>query len=206
VRLSVLEGGIHTNTERPRTAKNLVWKIANVLLCRAVLNNDWKERNQMRNRKQPLQKSEKAEMQQSETKLSFAVAAEIIPSSSICYTPGLVNTAQDLAARSLAVCLRNRVDWKARDRSLAFRCSWIWRTGSVRYVEQIGRQHQRTLEEPPRPKNYVTTPWWGLTRWVPAKPQAFSSKVIPGTEIQCTKYTKVSGINKLTKANKRILL
>lgn len=34
---------------------------------------------------------------------------------------------------------------------------------------------------------------------------SLSSKMIPGTEIYCTKRTKVSGINKLTNANKRIL-
>lgn len=47
----MLAGGTHANTARPRIAKNLAWKIANVLLCRTELNNDWEERSQMRNRK-----------------------------------------------------------------------------------------------------------------------------------------------------------
>lgn len=72
VRLSVLAGRIHANTGRPRKAKNLGWKIANVLLCRTVLNNDWEERSQMRNKKQLLQRSEKTETWQSETELSCA--------------------------------------------------------------------------------------------------------------------------------------
>lgn len=97
MRLSALAGGIHANTARPRTAKNLAWKIANVLLCRTVLNNDREERNQMRNRK-----ASTAEKRGTETgtEMCGAAALQELSPAPLCAAHLAADTAQHTPERS----------------------------------------------------------------------------------------------------------
>lgn len=74
----MLAGGIHTNTARPRTAKNLAWKIANVPFFRTVLNNDWEERSQMRTRT-ATSAEKRGNGSRAETELCCAALQEPVP-------------------------------------------------------------------------------------------------------------------------------
>lgn len=148
----MLAGGIHTNTARPRTAKNLAWKIANVPFFRTVLNNDWEERSQMRTR--TATSAEKRGTEAGQTQSSAVLHCRSQPQL-LCvqltwaawHSPALTGTRAKSAQGTGEMGTGSGFSHSP--------CSWTWKMESMIYQEDAIREHPKNS---PRPENYVATP------------------------------------------------